>query len=158
MFGMQLDWIEDEVLAASSIPIDLNDVRSLHDQGIRAIVTLTEHPLTIHKSITPDSLRALDITYLHAPIPDGYAPDIPLAQAIVGFIEQMSSERRPTFIHCHAGIGRTGTMLHCYFLSRGLSMDEAGEKVRTRRPACNLLNLSTSQRTFLEQFAAACQS
>jgi atypical dual specificity phosphatase len=158
MFGIQLDWIEDGVLAASSIPIDLNDVRSLHNQGIRAIVTLTEHPITIHKSVTPDALKALDITYLHAPIPDGYAPDIPLAQAIVGFIEQMTLEHRPTFIHCHAGIGRTGTMLHCYYLSRGLSIDEASARVSKRRPACNFLNLSNAQRTFLEEFAAACQS
>jgi atypical dual specificity phosphatase len=158
MFGMQLDWIEDDVLAASSIPINLDDVRSLHDQGIRAIVTLTEHPLTIHKSITPDALKALDITYMHAAIPDGYAPDIPLAQAIVGFIEQMALERRPTFIHCHAGIGRTGTMLHCYYLAQGLSIDEASERVSKRRPACNFLNLSNAQRTFLEQFAAANKS
>jgi len=50
---MKISWIEPDVLAASAIPIDAKDLQSLHDQGVRAIISLTEQPVTSFKSISP---------------------------------------------------------------------------------------------------------
>ena len=149
---MKITWIEPSVLAASSIPFSANDIRSLHEQGIRAILSLTTRPLTISKDITPELLQDLDITYLHCPIQDHHSPDLDQAYHILHLIDQMEADGRPIFVHCHAGVGRTGTILHLYFLAQGFSLEEAKERVKTTRPQCTLL--SERQRAFLADFAA----
>ncbi|MBA3533900.1 MAG: dual specificity protein phosphatase family protein [Ardenticatenales bacterium] len=144
---MKISWIEPGVLAASSVPFDVRDVRALHTQGIRAILSLTEHPLTIFRSITPALFVELDIAYCHAPVRDHHAPELSQARRIVAFLQAMKTEGRPAFVHCHAGVGRTGTALHLYFLSEGLTLEEARARVRARRPQCILL--SEAQEAFL---------
>ena len=150
---MKITWLEPAVLAASSIPIDIKDLRSLREQGVGAIISLTEQPLTAFKSIRPDSFGALDITYLHMPIPDHHAPTHEQAHVILRFIELMRERRRAVFVHCHAGVGRTGTILHLYYLAQGLSLEAAREQVRRRRPQSTLL--SEAQRAFLSEFASS---
>jgi protein-tyrosine phosphatase len=48
-------------------------------------------------------------------------------------------------------VGRTGTILHAYFLGQGLSLAEAKARVKARRIHCTLL--SQEQETFLAAFA-----
>jgi atypical dual specificity phosphatase len=150
---MKIDWIESGVLAASSMPFNANDIRSLHQQGIRAMVSLTTYPLTDLGDISADLLTELDICYLHAPIRDHFPPDPALTKDILDFTDRMKAQQRPVFIHCHAGVGRTGTILHAYFLAQGLSLVEAAARVKSRRIACILL--SDRQRAFLKEFAQA---
>ena len=150
---MEFDWIEPGVLAASGIPLGAQDLRSLHKHGIRAIVSLTEYPLTTFDSVTPQVWDELDITYFHSPIPDGYPPGLAQARGILQFINQTKAQGRATLIHCHAGVGRTGTLLNMYYLAQGLSLEEAKEQVRARRPQCILL--SSLQQAFLRDFAVA---
>jgi protein tyrosine phosphatase len=78
---------------------------------------------------------------------DYFKPDY-----ILQLIDQMKADGRPIFIHCHAGVGRPGTILHLYFLAQGFSLDEAKAKVKTARPQCTLL--SEKQRAFLADFAS----
>ena len=78
-------------------------------------------------------------------MPDQYPPDMPQAQQVLQFIDRMRSEKRATLVHCNAGIGRTGTVLHLYYLAQGLSMEEAKARVRARRPQCILLEETSRQ-------------
>jgi atypical dual specificity phosphatase len=149
---MKINWIDPAILAASSIPFSANDIRSLHAQGIRAILSLTTRPLTISKDITPELFQDLDIVYLHCPIQDHYSPDIDQAYHILHLIDQMKADDRPIFVHCHAGVGRTGTILHLYFLAQGLGLEEAKARVKAGRIQCMLL--SERQRAFLVDFAS----
>jgi len=151
---MKIDWIELGVLAASGIPVGQKDIESLHEQGIRAIVTLTEQPLTIQKEVTAELLNNLDITCLHVPIMDQHPPNIIQVQQLTQFVNEMKAEGRPVFLHCYAGVGRTGTMLHAYFLARGLSLEEAKSKVKSGRMMSQFIMLADSQQRFLEKLAA----
>lgn len=150
---MKIEWIEKDILAASGIPIGEKDLRSLFEQGIRAIISLTEHPLTTQAKIEPDMLDEIGLTYLHAPILDQYPPNSETIWKTIQFIDQMVKQHRPTLIHCHAGVGRTGTVLHAYYLAEGLSLEEAKEKVKKLKSSSQFLMLSDKQKAFLESFA-----
>jgi atypical dual specificity phosphatase len=151
---MKIDWIEAGALAASGIPLRQKDIESLYDQGIRAIVTLTEQPLTIQKEVTTDLLSKLDITCLHIPIIDQHPPNMLQVHQLTQFINEMKAAGRPVLIHCYAGVGRTGTMLHAYFLATGLSLEEAKSKVKSGRMVSQFIMLADSQQRFLEILAA----
>jgi atypical dual specificity phosphatase len=151
---MNIDWIELQKLAAGPIPLGARDIRSLHDQGIRAVLSLTENSLWIQREITPMLFRELDMTYLHEPIPDGCPPDLEAAQRIIQHINDSQGEGRTVFVHCHAGIGRTGTVLHLYYLAHGLSLDQAKIAVRRGRSVCSFLNLTSAQQAFVTDFAS----
>ncbi len=152
---MEIDWIEPGVLAASRTPYDLDDLQSLRDQGIKAIISLTEDPLTAVIDLPSGTFGQLDITYHHVPIPDGFPPDIAEADQIVAFIDQMAAQNRPTLIHCHAGMGRTGTLLHAYYLARGLDLNDAKDRVEQQRSVCTFRLLTEYQQTFLYEYADA---
>ncbi len=146
---MAFDWIEAGVLAACPLPRTEADIQSLHDQGIRAIITLTERPLPVR----PGLLTELGIAALHIPVDDFGAPTIDQIDAVVTFIDAMEQQQKPVLIHCWAGQGRTGTFLHAYFLAKGWSLADARRRVSARRPLCDFTNLSAVQQTFLEDFA-----
>lgn len=151
---MKINWIEPGVLAASGIPLGVRDLQSLREQGIRAIVTLTEHPLTVQEEITPQVLDEMGLTCLHASVVDQYPPDEAAVWKTAQFVDQMKAQDQPVLFHCHAGIGRTGTMLHAYYLAEGLRLDEAKTKVKAGKPTSQFIMLSDDQRKFLENFAA----
>jgi atypical dual specificity phosphatase len=146
---MDCTWIESEILAAGSMPVTEKDIQSLSNDGVRAIISLTEYPLTTLHEITPNLLEKLDIRYFHIPIPDQHPPTTEQAEEIVNIIGAMKNESRSVFVHCHAGVGRTGTVLHIYYISQGLSFEKARENVRAKRIQCVLL--SNEQDDFLKK-------
>ena len=150
---MKIEWIEKDILAASGIPLGEKDLRSLFEQGIRAIITLTEHPLTMQEEIKSDVLEEIGLTYLHAPILDQHPPNSETMWKMIQFINQMKEQHRPTLIHCHAGVGRTGTVIHAYYLAEGLSLEETKAKVKLLKPTSQFLMLSDRQKAFLESYA-----
>jgi len=150
---MKISWIEPHCLAASGIPLDAKDIQSLHGQGIRAILSLTEPPLFRQREITATLLDELDIAYFHVPVRDQFPPDALQAQQIIQIIDSMQVQQRPLLIHCHAGVGRTGTILHFYYLTRGHTFEEAKAAIQRKRVQCILL--SDEQLRFLQSYEAS---
>ena len=150
---MDISWIEPNVLAASPLPSSEVDIRSLYEQGIRAIITLTERPITTQRGVTPQLLEELGITPLHLAVNDFGAPDNEQVAEAMRFIEQMQAENKPVLVHCKVGQGRTGVLLHTYFLNQGWSLIDAQYRVSEKRPLCDFNNLSQEQQTFLRDYA-----
>lgn len=61
-------------------------------------------------------LRELGITRVHLPMRDGQAPDAGLVDR---FLSVVAGSGGRTFVHCGAGVGRTGTMSAAYLVKTG---------------------------------------
>lgn len=151
---MKINWIDEKILSAGGIPISIQNLEVLQKQGVQAIVTLTEHPLTVQKSLPAKLFAEMGFDLFHIPIVDQTPPTKQQAMDVYAYLQQMIAKEKPVFVHCHAGIGRTGTMLHAIELLRGNSLADAKAKIEKRRPVCRYLMLTESQRTFLEALAA----
>ena len=65
---------------------------------------------------------------------------VPQARAqmlrIVDFLDHAIKSGRRPYVHCRAGIGRTGTVVGCFLAERGLSADEAMQELNRLWQTC----------------------
>ena len=124
--ALDMDWIIEDELAAFS-QWALNDLMALQIEGIGAIVSLTEH-------IPQPLMRETNMRLLHLPIIDMTAPTNEQIEEFVDFINDALDDEVAVGVHCLAGLGRTGTMIACFLVSRGAGPEEAIAQVRAARP------------------------
>lgn len=63
------------------------------------------------------------------------APSLKWLREAVGFVEEQRSNDRPTFVHCFAGISRSGMVVTAYLMKKNnWTRDEALAFVRKSRP------------------------
>lgn len=147
---MYFTWIEEGKLSASECPQSLHDLQELHKKGIRAIVTLTEHPLTEQLNVSKEKIEAIGLDMHHAPIIDYHAPDEALVRRVAEYIDLMQSDGA-VHVHCLAGQERTGTILHSYYMLKGKIIAEAEEIIRPLRPQSAYRRLTEVQQVFLQE-------
>ena len=126
---MNFGWVLDNELAGSQGPVNRQDLFFLYQQGVRAVIRMEE------RTIPADSGGYVDIVDLFVPVRDFTPPDQAQIQRMIDFIdEQAVRNDRPVVVSCYAGIGRTGTVLACYLVTRGFEPADAINEVRRLRP------------------------
>ncbi|MFQ5963763.1 MAG: dual specificity protein phosphatase 23 [Candidatus Scalinduaceae bacterium] len=120
--------IEGEIAGMAKPASSVVDFEFLKDNDIEAIVSLTEFPL--NKSLVEE----FGFETKHIPIKDFETPSMEQIENFLNFAKKIRTDRKKLVVHCDAGIGRTGTMLACYLVSKGFSAANAIEEVRRKRP------------------------
>jgi protein-tyrosine phosphatase len=136
------DWLEDEAAA-------------WRKSGIHTVVSL----LTPEEEMDLDLVhegrlaKAQGMKFISFPIPDRQVPNSQTEMAAV--VERIDSELsagRNVVVHCRQGIGRTGLVGACLFISKGESPAKAIQSLSAARG--NPIPETDEQRRWIEHYAA----
>jgi len=105
-----------------------SDLEFLQSQNVRAIVSLTE------RALEKAFIEEFGFRYLHLPVMDFTPPTDEQISLFLALLRESEAHGHALVVHCGAGLGRTGTMLACALVSRGMDAETAVDYVRTLRP------------------------
>jgi len=121
-------WVDQPLLAAMARPESADELAWLRQQGIQVVLSLTED------SLRRDWVNDAGLMAVHVPVVDMESPTQEQLEKCLSIIERTHQHQMPVLVHCSAGLGRTGVILACYFVAKGLTAQNAISKVRRLRP------------------------
>lgn len=86
--------------------------RALASRGVRTIVDLRAEETHVPHAL----VRSLGFSLVHIPVRDGQPPS---PAQVERFADVMSRPAGLVFVHCQAGVGRTGSMVAAYLVGTG---------------------------------------
>ena len=126
---MNFSWlIENELAGHRGIQSD-EHLQFLKDKGVKALIRMTQRA-----RVTPAEIEKAGMLDYHLSIPDMSAPALQDIDLIIDFIGQCLSQDKPVGVSCDGGYGRTGCLLSCFFITRGMEPLVAINFVKDKRP------------------------
>ena len=150
--GLHSSWVGGLVVASqrpsTSLFAKFDLIQQFKDLNVTAVFNLQE--IDEHSSCGPDDgilpgvhfsydgqkeLVANGVSYYEFPWPDMTAPDNETVLRCVRIMDHhVKTNNGRVLVHCHAGLGRTGLMIACYFMyAQDRSPEEAINMVRSSR-------------------------
>lgn len=142
MVAYPLTWVTSQ-LAVGHAPMSYDELRAIREQGVDGIVNLCGEYCDLHQIQTD---FGFEVYYL--PVPDNEAPSLQELEKALQWLDEVIYLGKKILVHCHLGIGRTGTFVTAYLLRRGFSMKLASQKLKNTRAE----STSFSQWWFLRKF------
>lgn len=109
-------------------------IGSLLEVGVRTLINLMEDGETNRRGVVfkgyetvaaaEARARGLTVRCERFPIRDLHVPGRDLMKRIIGVIDASISAGEPVYAHCRGGRGRTGTVMCCWLLEKGLATPE----------------------------------
>ena len=123
---LNFSWVLEGYLAGAMGPTSRRDLMFFYRQDIRAVLRMEEN------TISAELWQMYD---MYEPVNDFSAPTLEQIDRMARWIEdQIENWERPVVVTCHAGIGRTGTVLAAYLVYMGYEPQTAIDTVRELRP------------------------
>ncbi len=120
-------WVREGQLLAGPYPRP-DDIETLAAAGVTALIDLTEPHEGDYSGYLPHS-----VTHHRYPIPDFNAPAPQQVTALLDTIDALLADGHIVYVHCWAGIGRTGTIIGCWLVRHGMTGKAALAFVQGRR-------------------------
>jgi atypical dual specificity phosphatase len=121
-------WFDKPLLAAMAFPGDPEEYVWLRQQGIEVLLSLSEEPPRRHW------VNEAGLMLVHVPVEDMEAPTQEQLDQCLSAITRAHDHKLGVAVHCTAGLGRTGVILACYLVTKGMSAKNAVARVRRMRP------------------------
>lgn len=123
----ELTWITNQ-LAAGYAPMSNEELESIKEQGIGAIINLCGEFTDLHEI---EEKAGFEVYYL--PTPDECAPDIDEMERALEWLDEAIYLKKKVLIHCRHGHGRTGTLVSAYLVRRGLGLKKSEKLLKNTR-------------------------
>ena len=106
------------------------DVEILHELGIQCVVNMCAEYRGPRKTYEKYQMKQL-----HLPTVDSTAPSFKSIKEAVQFMNESYTNKRKTFVHCKAGMGRSATIVYCHLIANEkLSPEAALKLMKEKRP------------------------
>lgn len=136
MSDYPLTWITEN-LAVGHAPMSYDELNSIREQGIDAIVNLCGEYSDLHEI---EESAGFEVFFL--PIPDETAPKMEEMETGLAWLDEAVYLGKKVLVHCRHGIGRTGTFVTAYLLRRGFNLKKAGNLLKKTDTRANPTNFS----------------
>ncbi len=151
-------WVRPGQLLAGEYPTDWTEalsrkrLRRLLEAGVTFFLDLTqagEYGLKPYTPLLEQVAAELgeEVEHRRLPIRDHGTTSREGMAHILDTIDRALAEGKAVYVHCYAGIGRTGTVVGCYLARHGLSGEEALEEIARLREVTNSGGWSNSPET-----------
>lgn len=148
-------WVWPGRLLAGSHPAA--HLGALRDAGIGTYIDLTHPPAAPapYAAAIGEAVR-----WYGFPIVDYAVPGEALMRRILQTIDASLADGHTVYVHCHAGVGRTGTAVGCWLVEQGLDGDDALALIAAKRQVVSRLAFSPrspetdEQRDFVRRWVA----
>ena len=126
-------WVEEGRLLAGEYPLE--HLQALLDAGVTAFIDLTRPGESSRRGDLPPYREQLEqladsaARHLPFPIPDMRVPSEARTAEILDAIDAELSAGGIPYVHCRAGVGRTGTIIGCWLARHGERGDAALERL-----------------------------
>lgn len=146
---LNFSWVEDLLLAGCRGPRTDRDLAWLSRNGIQALVRLAHEEET---GLTASDIERHSMHDFYEPVADWNAPAQVQLDRIIAFVTTSIGRNHPVAVSCGAGRGRTGTVLACYLVGKGLGAQLAIEQLIAVRPCSNEILQVPGQRDAIVEF------
>jgi len=130
-------WVRPGQLLAGEYPGSMSRaeaterVQKLLHAGVNSFLDLTEEGEMPAYDPLLAELSEQHIRYRRLPVLDHGLPESPADMVrILDFLDQELAAGRCVYVHCRAGIGRTGTTVGCHLVRSGLSSEDALDRLQ----------------------------
>jgi len=124
-------WLIPNKLAGCRGPRNIDDLKFLKAAGVDCLIRLADIDETL---VSAEDVGEAGLEDYHEPVPDYCPPSQAQLDRLILYIDKKINEGKRVAVSCRAGVGRTGTVLACYLVYKGLDYESALTTVRGNRP------------------------